>query len=298
MLTHPSAVSRFPSEGRAQLPKCQPSDTVFLLSGPSCPSAPKSSLSTMADTTASHKLDPPKSAPSSLSSIGKPVYLELCIKSAPGIERLVEIMFVDGMGQQLINTDVELFASIRKAYKSTKREGLFKIFAFLFRPDDIHFVEFAMLHQRPIIFGAPPIPSLPPPVEADEKRYHYSDYYAERLPMHRDIFCQYYRQRQECVSRSTFFLNRLPKKLGTSMTVLSQKNPREFECGWGIHIIEGPNKAALATLASIFLILDIIFANSYNAYMGTSDPVLAHLLWIAVTLVVVLLAFHFHFEDQ
>lgn len=46
--------------------------------------------------------------------------------------RLAEIVIVDGMGQQLINTDVELFASIRKAYNSTKREGLFRIFSFMF----------------------------------------------------------------------------------------------------------------------------------------------------------------------
>jgi hypothetical protein len=238
----------------------------------------------MADTTLSHKLDPPKSAPSSLSSIGKPVYLELCIKSAPGTERLAEITIVDGMGQQLITTDAELFASIRKAYNSTKREGFFRIFAFLFRPDDIHFVEFAMLNQHAIIFGSPPTPSLPPPFEIDEQRYHYSGYDAEQLPMHRDVFYRYYRQRQKCDSRSTLFLDRLPKKLGTSMTVLSQKNPHELECGWGIHIVEGPNKPVLAALVASFLILGVVFIASLNAYMGISGRPFMGGLWFGIVL--------------
>ena len=94
------------------------------------------------------------------------------------------------------------------------------------------------------------------------------------------------------------FLNRLPKKLGTSMTVLSYKNPHELELAWGIHIIEGPNKAALAALFSINLILEFTFAVSYNAYYGLSNCPFVMGLWIASTLATVSAAFHLHFEHQ
>lgn len=254
----------------------------------------------MADTTISHKIGPSASAPSSLSSLGKPVYLELCIntKLRTNVTQLAEIVIVDGMGQQLITTDVELFASIRKAYNSTKRKGLFRIFAFIFRPKDIRYVSFAMHHHRAIIFSNSPKPSLPPAVEVDEKRYHYSGDLVGLEPMHRDFFLMYFRQHKDCDPRGAIFLNRLPKKLGTSMTVLSHKNPHELEPGWGIHIIEGPNKAAIAALYAGLYVLGLIFAVSYNACMGTSDSALTYGLWIATTLAWVALAFHFHFEDQ
>jgi hypothetical protein len=252
----------------------------------------------MAYTIVLPKFGPPTLGPSSLPSIGKPVYLELCVKSGPGTTRLAEITIVDGMGQELITTDLELFASIRKAYNSTKREGPFKIFAFLFRPDDIHFVEFAMLHRRAIIFGSPPTPSLPPDIEVDEKHYHYSGYYStERLPMHRDVFCQYYRQRQNFDPQSAVFLNRLPKKLGTSMTVLADKNPREFKCGWGMHIVEGPNKPVLAALVTSFLVLGVVFFASLNAYLGISGRPFMGGLWLGIALAWALFALYVHIED-
>jgi hypothetical protein len=144
----------------------------------------------MADTAISHKIGLSASTPSSLSSLGKPVYLELCVNTdlRTQITRLVEIMIFDGMGRQLITADVELFASISKAYKSTKRKGLFRIFAFMLRPKDIHYVHFAAHYHRAIIFGNPPKFSLPPAVEVDEKRYHYSGHLVDEDPMYRDFF--------------------------------------------------------------------------------------------------------------
>jgi hypothetical protein len=49
------------------------------------------------------------SAPVSLLSINKPVYLELCINRSSRVTQLGEIIIVDGRGKQLINTDLELF---------------------------------------------------------------------------------------------------------------------------------------------------------------------------------------------
>lgn len=253
----------------------------------------------MADSTVSQKTGPPTSARPSLSSIGKPVYLELCIKSAPGRKRLAEIIIVDGMGQQLINTDVELFASIRKAYNSTKREGLFRIFAFMFRPDNIRFVRFGMHIQRACIFGLPKkTPCIPPPVEVDEQRYHYSGHLVEEMPMHPSFFYTYYWQDKRCDPRSAIFLNRLPKKLGTSLAVLSSSNPSGLEMAWGIHIIERPNKAVLAALLASFFVLSSVFAVGLNAYIDVSECPLIKGYWFAVALAWALLAFYFAVKDQ
>jgi hypothetical protein len=49
------------------------------------------------------------SASAFLLSIGKPVYLELCINRSSRVTQLGEIIIVDGRGRQLINTDLELF---------------------------------------------------------------------------------------------------------------------------------------------------------------------------------------------
>jgi hypothetical protein len=247
----------------------------------------------MADTTSSHKIGPSTSTSSPLSSIDQPVFLELCIKSGPETTRLAEIVIVDGTGQHLITTDLELFASIRKAYNSMRRKCPF--FALLFRPDDIRYVTFGVHTHRVDIFDNN---SFPPPDEVDEKRYHYFPCPLALLPpMPRHSFFQYYRQRRNCHPQSTFFINRLPKKLGTSMTVLSKNNPSGLEFGWGIHIIERPNRSAIAALYAGLFVLGLIFAVSYNAYMGTSDSALTYGLWIVATLAVALSAVYFHLVD-
>jgi hypothetical protein len=96
----------------------------------------------------------------------------------------------------------------------------------------------------------------------------------------------------------TMFIDRLLKKLGTSMTVPDSNNPSGLERGGGIQIIEGPNLTALETVMSILLILGFIFAVSYNAYMDIPNSPCKMGLWIVVTLEMVLLAFYFYFENK
>ena len=69
----------------------------------------KSSLATASGTKSPDVQQATTSAPVSLQSIGKPVYLELCINRSSSVTQLGEIIIVDGMGQRLIKTDLELF---------------------------------------------------------------------------------------------------------------------------------------------------------------------------------------------
>jgi len=132
----------------------------------------------MADHTVPHQACPQLSATQKhtpetphvtyLQRIGKPVYLELCIDASRYTTLLGEIVIVDGMGQQLIHTDVELFTAIRQKYDSMKRGGLFP---YMFKPTDIQYVLFGVHGGSASIFRSPL--SLPPQVEVDDKRYHY-----------------------------------------------------------------------------------------------------------------------------
>jgi len=96
----------------------------------------------------------------------------------------------------------------------------------------------------------------------------------------------------------TMFIDRLLKKLGTSMTVPDSDNPSGLERGGEIQIIERFGMTALATAMSILLILGFIFAVSWNAYMDIPNSPCKMGMWIVVTLEMVLLTFYFHFENQ
>lgn len=78
-------------------------------SSPSASSSTSRASKNGASTTPPGTASPAVPAPASLQSIGKPVYLELCINRSSRITQLGEIIIVDGRGKQLINTDLELF---------------------------------------------------------------------------------------------------------------------------------------------------------------------------------------------
>jgi hypothetical protein len=79
-------------------------------SSPSTSTAVKQGVSaTPSDTASPAARQTTVSMPLPLSSIGKPVYLELCINRSSSVTQLGEIIIVDGRNQRLIKTDLELF---------------------------------------------------------------------------------------------------------------------------------------------------------------------------------------------
>ena len=110
-------------------------------------------------------------------------------------------------------------------------------------------------------------------------------------------FYQYFRQHApDCASRSTLFSDRLPKKLGDSMTL--QTNADKLMFGWGIHIIEGPNKHMLSILVAVLLTLSFAISVSYDVCTGNADSGFAIGQWIVAVLSAVLMAVYFHLQGQ
>jgi hypothetical protein len=186
-------------------------------------------------------------------------------------------------------------ASIRAKYNSIKRKGLF---ALLYQPSDIHYVQFGTQPsaQQTDIYQKPE--ALPPHTEVIENRYHYHECPLTPLPpMPPQTFYQYFRQHApNCASRSTLFSDRLPKKLGASMTL--QNGADKLEFGWGIHIIEGPNKSVLAILVAVIIASSFVISIIYDVCTGNADSGFAIGQWIVAVLSAVLSAVYFHLQDQ
>lgn len=110
-------------------------------------------------------------------------------------------------------------------------------------------------------------------------------------------FYQYFRQHApDCASRSTLFSDRLPKKLGASMTL--QNGADKLEFGWGIHIIEGPNKPVLAVLVATILALSFAVSVIYDICTGNADSGFAIGQWMVAMLSAVLSAVYFHLQGR
>ena len=186
-------------------------------------------------------------------------------------------------------------ASIRNKYNSMKRKGLF---ALLYQPCDIHYVHFGtqLSAQQTDIYQKPE--ALPPHTEVHESRYHYHECPLTPLPpMPPQTFYQYFRQHAPgCASRSTLFSDRLPKKLGDSMTLQNSADKLVF--GWGIHIIEGPNKPMLSILVAVILTLSFAISVIYDVCTGNADSGFAIGQWIVAVLSAVLTAIYFHLQGQ
>ncbi|KAI6802850.1 hypothetical protein KC361_g973 [Hortaea werneckii] len=223
-----------------------------------------------------------------------PVYLELCVNRSSRITRLGEIMLVPGLGDPLIKTDQQLFAKIRSKYNEHKRKGLF---AFLYRPCDIHYVKFGyqVAARQLDIYQTPA--AIPPRKEVVEKRYHYFESPLKTLPpMPKQTFYQYfYRHEPGCTSLSSLFCERLPKKLGASITAPSGADELAF--GWGLHIIEGPNKPVLAILVAIILSVSFVIAVLYDIFTRNKDSGFAIGQWVVGVLSALLAAVYFHFQE-
>jgi len=67
------------------------------------------------------------------------------------------------------------------------------------------------------------------------------------------------------LSRGKKWFNRLPKRLERGLEELRRSSNIEMDVtGWGIHIIEGPNVAAIAFLTSVVMVLCGIGSTVYG----------------------------------
>jgi hypothetical protein len=114
--------------------------------------------------------------------------------------------------------------------------------------------------------------------------------------MPKQTFYQYfYRHEPDCASRSVLFCDRLPKKLGASITMTTGADELAF--GWGVHIIEGPNKPVLAGLVAVILVVSFMVSVSYDLSTGNKDSGFAIGQWVVGVLSAILTAVYFHFQE-
>ena len=64
------------------------------------------------------------------------------------------------------------------------------------------------------------------------------------------------------VHKSSTFLNRLPKKIGCSIFAVGDEMD-QISYGWGVHIIEGPNKTAMGWTLVTGVLLSFVISVLY-----------------------------------
>ena len=94
----------------------------------------------------------------------------------------------------------------------------------------------------------------------------------------------------------SLFFNRLPKKLGDS--ILKQTDPGYLQLGWGVHIIEGPNKPLLAWLATGILVLSFVVSLTYDIVFKNKESGFTIGQWMVAVLGTGLTAVYFHLADM
>jgi hypothetical protein len=103
---------------------------------------------------------------------------------------------------------------------------------------------------------------MPPEEEIMAGRWSYQFPLTGRLPIPTDTFLHYTRHPEEHTGQT--WVKRLPKKLDISM----YKEQGELPMGWGVQIIEGPNRAVIAWIFAALAFLSCIAAIVWSAVKG------------------------------
>jgi len=99
--------------------------------------------------------------------------------------------------------------------------------------------------------------------------------------MPQELFYDYFWHALHCDPDGEVWINRLPKKLGSSMAAISTNGPElETHMDWGIQIIGGPRKMPLGLTFGVIITASLLVAVIYNARTGSHDTGMAIPFWI------------------
>lgn len=90
-----------------------------------------------------------------------------------------------------------------------------------------------------------------------------------------------------------FFFKRLPKKVGSSLA--NQQSATTF--GWGVHIIEGPNKVVLSWCTFLCLALSLIVSALYCYLWQTQEQGFGIGQWMVAVLTAAMAALYFQWAE-
>ncbi|KAF1952222.1 hypothetical protein CC80DRAFT_182536 [Byssothecium circinans] len=222
-----------------------------------------------------------------------PKYLELCVNVGKYETKLAEIQVVStSSSSSAICTDAHLFRKIYDRYFALRRHTWSR---FLYRPVGIKFVHFGVQagHRVGFFAGSP----LPSEDVIASKRYEYNLQPPVPPPIDSRTFLHYFwKHSTHSQSTSARYVDRLPKKLGQSL--IWELGTDELREGWGIHILEGPNKAVICWALLAVLAASFGVSLGYDLIMRSGDSGFAIGQWMVATLTVSLSALYFSLEDE
>lgn len=215
-------------------------------------------------------------------------YLELCVNVGAYETKLTEIKFISSsVTGATICTDGHLFRQIYDAYFSLRKDTWRRL---LYRPAGIKFVHFGVEYDHRVdLYNDEP---FPPEDMIVTKKYEYNPPPIDS----RTFLHHFWKHKKHSKSTSARYVGRLPKKLGESL--LSYLREAEQREGWGIHIIEGPNKPVICCVLLIVLMMSFITAAVYDAVIKNGDSGFAIGQWMVAALTVALSALYFSLEDD
>lgn len=120
-------------------------------------------------------------------------------------------------------------------------------------------------HQRADISFDPPV--IPPPHEVAARNYEYTPCPLTTRPSPQTFL--HYRECTTCLTsreKKKKLFRRLPKKLSQGLLdIYLRAGPEEDVLGWGVLVVEGPNKAAITMLSAVMLTLSVAVAVVYTS---------------------------------
>jgi hypothetical protein len=139
--------------------------------------------------------------------------------------------------------------------------------------------------------------ALPPVEQVKDEKYHYHECPLEPLPQidHCTFLHYFWDHSSHLHSRSTLFLNQLPKKMNTSMR--EQEQPDALNLGWGLHVIEGPNRKMLSLSMFIILVVSSIVSIPYSIVAHAQESGFGIDQWMVATFMAGLGAVYFQLAD-
>jgi hypothetical protein len=228
-------------------------------------------------------------------------FFELCVNINPLHISLGEIPLVRRIAGTFsdIDTDGEFFQLVHNQYYNLQPTRWKRWRRWLYKPIDIKFVRFHVLHNihKVGIFNEGSL-SIPPESEVSANRYHYWECpMIPEEPMDRRTFFHFFwHYKIHLDSDSNVWLNRMPKKLNNSL--LRELQPNKLNAGWGVHIIEGPNKPVVSLIFAVILITSFLVSMLWAVLKDTQESGFGIGQWIVATLSACSSALYFHISDN